>query len=460
MKPKHSFGLAVLAVVVALLAFRSAGWLVLLYPGLLTLAGRPLGGKSKLALSLAFGCLFAGVFYRWVLAFGALPWLGLIMVRGLPWGFYFLPQLVLSGLGKTSQRCNEIVGGALGLGLVSASLLAGLTGIDWETPAACLTVFPFSLHLLPWLGLTGFALLLGGLSHALLLGDRVWRSAALVVGVVWLGLCSLPTPKSGSMETLRVALVQPGWVQNEKWEESNRVEAAQRLLDLTAQAAQSEATLVVWPETAWPYLGMRRRFTNTRRIGKLARQLSVDMLVSSIELEDPDLPTSSWRNSVSLVKASGRFESEYQKRRLAPFAEYIPLPQGWEQSLRKREPFSQISRYTPGNGSAIVELSNGRKLGLMVCYESMTPSMASEMAEEVDFFVVVTNDAPFAHPEPSEAHFRSGILRALETGRPLLQASNTGVTGAIDGTGRVLERTKPGFSGPDVKLCNLELIAR
>jgi apolipoprotein N-acyltransferase len=206
---------------------------------------------------------------------------------------------------------------------------------------------------------------------------------------------------------------------------------------------------------------MRRRVTNTRRIGRAARKLKVDILASSIE-EVPDLdpettvlpvePASpDWLNSVSLVLASGKFTQHYEKRRLAPFAEHLPLPQSWQGQLRRVRPFSRISRFTPGVEPAVFTTTGGQRFATLICYESMTPDMAAEMAPQVDFLVVVTNDAPFDHSQANEAHFRSATMRAVETGKPVLQAANTGVTGAISGDGRILLRTPPGLSGPSVQ---------
>lgn len=439
---KRHLGLALASLVSAWGAFEVWGGLVLLYPGLLVEAGKGLSPAKRLALGLGWGLLFAGLTYRWVFRFGFWPWIALTLVRGLPWLLFFLPILVVE------RRKPELTAPAagLGLGLVSAALLAGPTGVDWETPAACLTSWPWLLKPLATIGLTGIAILVGGLSTGLVARSPV----AAGVLVAWVAL-TLLWPTSGQpTQTLKVALVQPGWAQNQKWEEANRQLAVDRLFQLTEEAAEQGAKLVIWPETAWPYRGMRKRFTNTRKIGKLARKLKIDLLVSSIEVDEDE----AWRNSVSQVGPDGAFKAEYQKQRLAPFAEYIPFH---DQNLRQYPLFAQISNYRPGDQSPLMSTVDGVRFAVMICYESMTPTMTAQVAPESDFLVVVTNDAPFAHQAPAEAHFRSAILRAIQSGRPVVQASNTGVTGVIDARGRVLTRTEPGFEGRAVELYNLEL---
>jgi apolipoprotein N-acyltransferase len=460
-------GLAALAA--GLAAFHGLGWCVLLYPALLTWALLGLPPKRRLALAALWGVIFAAAFYHWAGAYGLLPWLALSLARGLPWVLYPVPTLLLArsarpngplvasdaegpSPGRARLAPLDLVGGSLGLGLVSVTLLAGLTGVDWETPAGALTAWPTLLSPLRWVGLGTLALALGLLSHLLLsLHAKAALLGALLLGG-WLAVApTLARPATLNLP-LRIALVQSGIAQDQKWDETHRKLGADQLLAQTRAAAQEgDVQLVIWPETAWPYRGMRRRVTNTRRIGKAARQLKVDILASSIEEVPAEGSQENWLNSVSLVLASGKFSAHYEKRRLAPFAEYLPLPAAWQEPLRGLAPFSRISRYIPGESPTIFTTSGGSRFATLICYESMAPRMAAEVAAGVDFLVVVTNDAPFNHSPANEAHFRSAILRAVETGKPVFQAANTGVTGAISPNGTVLTRTEPGLSGPSVQ---------
>lgn len=454
---RRSKALALAALVAALAAFQGLPWLVLVYPALLSHSLVGLTGRAKVALSSAWGVLFSLGFYHWVGAYGVLPWIALGLARGLPWALYPLPELLWRrwrGEGEPQESrsldLTAILGGAVGLGLVSQALLLGITGVDWETPAALLTAWPWLLWPLPALGLAVMASVLGLVGHLLLSARRVPTLIGLALLPCWWFVTSALWESTGQRPPLKVALLQTGFAQDEKWDQDRRVQGVDKLLEETSKAAKMGAELVIWPETAWPYRGMRRRVTNTRRIGKVARNLKIDILASSIE-EVPERDDPDWLNSVSLVLSSGRFTEHYEKRRLAPFAEYLPLPQSWQKPVRSVEPFSWISRYTPGQQPTVFRTTSGHRFAVLICYESMTPSMASEMASEVDFLVVVSNDAPFRSSQANEAHFRSAILRSIETGRPVVQAANTGVTGAIASNGEVLIRTPVGFSGPNVQ---------
>ncbi len=419
------------------------GPLVLGVAGTLYRAQSGLSPLRRWALCTVWGLVFAAAFYSWAILYGWLPWIALVAVRGLPWGFFFVPSFILE------RRGGGWVGGALasgfGYALVSLTLLLGITGADWETPAATLASWPWTLALLPWLGLVGMSLTLGLLSGLCILGGK--KGCALAAGLLsLLALMSYLLYSRGPerLPEVPVALIQTGWTQDVKWDQENVMQARDRLFELTEEAAEEGARLVIWPETAWPVQGMRRRLTDTRKIGKLARRLKVELLASSIEDSE-----NGWYNSVSQVLPTGKFGEDYQKRRLAPFAEYIPLPQSTQTTLREMEPFSFISPYLPGERDVVFK-GEGYSYAVLICYESMTPWPAAG-AGEVDFLVIVTNDAPFQVEWAKEVHFRSAVLRAIENRVPVLQAANTGVTGVISSRGKVFARTDPGYSGPAVK---------
>lgn len=392
-----------------------------------------------------WGVGFALVFYGWAYAYGWLAWFALVAVRALPWGVFGLFSHLLEKRESSSALQHAVACGA-GYALVTYLLLLGITGADWETPLAALTPWPWLLSFLPWTGLVGGSFCLGLLSWLLCSAERKTIAAGLGAVLLFVAASTLLYSRTESREVdLQIALLQTGWSQDVKWDRDNVGAGQSRLLEMTTEAAEKGARLVIWPETAWPVRGMRRRFTDTRKIGRLARKLKVEVLASSIE-EGPN----GWYNSVSQVLPSGAFEAEYRKRRLAPFAEYIPLPREHQFTLREMKPFQSISPYLPGE-ELVVFQSDQLSYGVLICYESMTPWPARELAQQVDFLVVVTNDAPFLADWPKEAHFRSAVLRAIENRRPVYQAANTGVTGFINSKGSIITRTQRGFSDPVVK---------
>lgn len=426
-----------LSLLAFLAAFHVWGPFILLGPGLLANAARGASPKQSALIGLVFGLSFAALFHLWSLTYGLLPWLGLILARGLPW-------LVFTLLCATKRPGLEVSAG-FGLAGTSWLLLAGITGNDWEQPMAALAPYPQLLSTLPWLGLVGSAFLIGLASSLLLGGTKQGRISGFSLLIIWTVVSLLLYPQEGRLAKTDICLIQTGWAQDEKWDKNGREEGIDRLFELTTLAQQEGAELVVWPETAWPNRAMRRRPSDSRAVGKLARRLKVNLLASSIEEKSEN----DWHNSVSQILPSGRFHQEYVKVRLAPFTEYLPLPEGIETFLRGFPPFNQISKYVPGKESSVFQIGQER-FAIMICYESMEPALSRSLATQVDFFVVMTNDAPLQTHFAKEFHFRSAILRAAATRTPVYQASNNGVSGIIDHRGAVYRRTEKDFSGPTV----------
>ena len=441
-RPK--IGLALLALLLLEFAFHGYGGLIFLVPALLWASFRELPTRRCLLYSTLWGMCFAGTFYLWVLSYGWLAWIGIVLVRGLPWVLFLFPSVLWEQFADRTPL-KDVFSAAAGYFLVTGALLLGPTGNDWETPIGALCQWPWFLASLPWIGLTGSAFLIGLVSVSMILKNRSCFILGTATAVLWALLNTWMFSATLHEPTLfesPIAVVQTGWSQEKKWDESSRKEAIERLFELTETAAEQGAKLIVWPETAWPYHGMRRRPSDTRAVGRLARRLEVDILASSIESKEED-----WFNSVSQVLSTGRFHLEYRKTRLAPFAEYLPLPKNWEDNFRTRQPFQQIGRFVPGDES--VPFDHGeRRFGVLICFESMVPGPTKSLSTQVDYFVVVTNDEPLLWPEPKEAHFRSAILRAAEFRKPFVQASNTGVSGFVDARGTVLMRSGHRENGP------------
>lgn len=436
------------------------GLVVLLYPGFLVLALRQLGPKQRFLCCLGWGLAFSSIFYVWALDYGLSAWLALTVARGLPWLvfplFGWLIERHAESIKDSELSCRilEACAYGSGLALVSWLQLIGITGVDWETPAGGLVDFPTLLAVLPWTGLVGLAFLIAVVS---VLGSQnrvTSRILALAVLVSWFVTGALLQKEPKPLE-VTVALVQTGWSQEQKWDKDTRETAKDRLLALTEGAADNGAELVIWPETAWPYQGMLRRPSDTRKIGKLARQKKIDIIATSIEVRD-DGGKERWLNSASLIHSTGKIGERFDKLRLAPFGEYIPVSAAWEETLRTFRMFSRISPFIPGEEELIFKTKSGLRFAVLICYESMTPARAHRLKGQVDFLVVSTNDSPFSSRIAREAHFRSAILRAVESGVPVLQSANTGVTGWINSQGRVQSRTNPGFLGPCVQYARPE----
>ena len=129
----------------------------------------------------------------------------------------------------------------------------------------------------------------------------------------------------------------------------------------------------------------------------------------------------------------GRVLGNYNKVHLVPFGEYVPF--------QKYLPFlGKISQatgnYTGGRIGKILELDD-RKIGVLICYESIfAPLARKQTARGADYLVVMTNDAWFGRTSAPYQHFSQAVLRAVENRRTLIRAANTGLSGIILPSGR------------------------
>ena len=242
-------------------------------------------------------------------------------------------------------------------------------------------------------------------------------------------------------ESLKVGIVQPNMERGVRWDPRFSEMSLAKLETGTLLASQEGARLVVWPETAVPYRDFLRNPNLTMRIGMLARTCSSYIVVGSIEMEH-DAANHTY-NSASLVTPDGAFEGRYDKQRLVAGGEYLPF-ENW---LRPFSIFNRVMRFLPGKLDGIFTMKEPKrpiKLGLLICFESMVPYLPLRRTEKgADILVVPTNDGWFGENSALVHHFEMAMMRAVESGRPVVQSGNTGISGAVDAYGRLLARTLP-----------------
>ncbi len=264
-------------------------------------------------------------------------------------------------------------------------------------------------------------------------------TAAAVIGVWLYGLSQLHLPPS---ERLTVGIVQANIDQAHKWDAAYRVETLNRYRRLT-DAVRSGSDLILWPEAATPFVfeqepGYRALVT------AMTRDAGVPLLFGSPALRRQDDGTPYLLNSAYLLDRSGDVAGRYDKQHLVPFGEYIPL---------KRVLFFLdklvvgIGDFQPGPGPTLLSWARGpdrrpARFGVAICFEVIFPDLVRRLAREgADFLVTITNDAWFGNTVAPHQHFGMVVFRAVENRMAFARAANTGVSGLIDPTGRMLTAT-------------------
>lgn len=242
----------------------------------------------------------------------------------------------------------------------------------------------------------------------------------------------------GPGQRFTAGVVQNSMGRDVRWNPEYAQLALDKLNRLTCAAAEQGARLIVWPETAIPFRDFRRLPKLTLSVGMLGLTTHSWLIVGSIEKVGDEQEHT--LNSASLISPEGGFEGRYDKQRLVPGGEYLPL----EKWLRPFKIFDPVMRYVAGPESLGVFSCPSLKIrpGMLICFESMVPYLAAQRVRDgADVLVVATNDGWFGENSAIVHHFEMAIFRAVEQGRPMIQCGNTGISGLIDERGRVLRET-------------------
>jgi len=226
--------------------------------------------------------------------------------------------------------------------------------------------------------------------------------------------------------------------QDAKWNPQFRDPIIDRYIDLSRQAVGGGAQLVIWPEASTPfYFEMDSALAEPVR--RLAAQARTPFLIGSDDVEragngHPDR----YYNAAVLVGADGRSRATYRKMRLVPFGEYVPF----KRLLFFVGPLVEaVSDFSAGDDPVVFD-AEGTRFSVAICYEAVYADMARTfVARGAELLTTITNDAWFGRSSAAYQHFEQAGLRAVEQGRYLVRAANTGISGAIDPYGRVIART-------------------
>ena len=254
-----------------------------------------------------------------------------------------------------------------------------------------------------------------------------------------------PVRPRPSDEVLKVGVVQPNVDQDIRWDRGTAERIQRDLEDQTRALCRADRPVVVlWPESASPFAwSFNAAFRE--RVQRLCRELDVAILMSTVWSDAPGDENAPYYNAALLVTKDGPVLPPYYKQRLVPFGEYVPLAP----ILRMIKPISRAvpGGFTPGAATVLLSLGTWR-LGGAVCYEVVYPWIArAEARAGADVLFTLTNDAWYGRAGAQRQHWQAAVLRAVETGRPLVRAAVTGISGAVEPDGRVLVSLPAGRKG-------------
>jgi apolipoprotein N-acyltransferase len=256
---------------------------------------------------------------------------------------------------------------------------------------------------------------------------RVVSVAALVLAVG--GLLRWIDWGAPAGNPVRVALLQGNVAQELKWRDEVRTKT---LLDYRRMIFEASARVVVLPETALPAFFDQVPEDYLESIRAHARATGKEVLMGIVEREQRGGEFDYYNTVLRLVAP----RQAYRKRHLVPFGEFIPPGFRFVLAVLKI-PLSDFA--TGGRGQAPID-AGGTSFGVAICYEDIFGEEVIEQLPRAQALLNVSNDAWFGNSFAADQHLQSSQMRALETSRWMVRATNTGVTAAIDEKGRVVSR--------------------
>jgi apolipoprotein N-acyltransferase len=424
------------------LAFPPAGiWpiaLVALAPFIWALWGsRPARGAL---LGLVFGLVFFGATLYWILRFGEMAWVALVLLSALaPVAVGFLAPLVL----RAEWPLRSAVGVAA-LWTVTEWIrgLVPFGGFTWGSVGISQVDDPSLLRLASVTGAVGITFAVVLINACLV---AVWRSrdlpgrlvpVAVAVGVALVPF-AVPFPVA-SGPTVDIAAIQVDTrVPAGTTAAEQDVIVAEGHVDqhLTLADDPDPPDLILWGEGALDPVAAADEVTMEQVRAAIAT-VGIPTVVGAV-VRDPD---GSETTSTLFFDGAGRQIGRYDKTHLVPFGEYVPLRErlGFIQAI-DQIPVDRI----PGETLAPIEIPGLPPFATPICFENAFPAITRAAVEAgATFLVVPVNNASYGFTAASEQHLQMSRMRAVELGREIVDAAITGVSAFVGTDGQVSARTE------------------
>ncbi|MCK5877303.1 MAG: apolipoprotein N-acyltransferase [Candidatus Marithrix sp.] len=232
---------------------------------------------------------------------------------------------------------------------------------------------------------------------------------------------------------IKVALIQGNIPQEFKWLSGFQLPSMQRYLELSQ--SQRDADLIIWPETAIPLFYHEIPSYAPGFLEELSREHlehKTDFLIG-VPLMKTD---GTYYNTVMSFSDKPSF---YYKNHLVPFGEYIPLQVIFGNLFKLLN--IPMSEFSSGAAQQVPLTSVNHSVGISICYEDAFGDLIRNSLPEAKLLVNVSNDAWFGDSIAPHQHLEIARMRALETGRYLLRATNTGISAVINNKGKVIAQS-------------------
>ncbi|HEY7864389.1 MAG TPA: apolipoprotein N-acyltransferase, partial [Psychromonas sp.] len=319
-----------------------------------------------------------------------------------------------------------------------------LTGFPWAYLGYSHADTPL-VGLAPVLGVQGITLAIMVICGALtlLIQKQKIGLSLTVIGALLISAFILQKQQyTTAQPEINVSLVQGNIDQNEKWKKDQLSPSLQKYVALSERALDSQPELIIWPESAIAALEVNvQEFLQPLSVNLAARNKT---LITGII--GYDLKTDNYYNSIitlgKLPKRQGyslQSGNRYQKHQLLPIGEFVPF----ETLLRPLAPYFNLPMSSFQRGAQVQNnlQTEQASLAAAICYEIAFPELLRKnIGEKTGIILTISNDAWFGNSIGPDQHLQIARMRAIEFARPLLRATNNGVTAIFDASGNELGR--------------------
>lgn len=326
-----------------------------------------------------------------------------------------------------------------------------LTGFPWNLPGETWRAGSWPSQAAALVGAYG----LTWITLAIAAAPAVWRegrAGRVALGVAAAGLAGLygygailqSRPLLEGPPT-RVRIVQANIAQDLKWDSVRFSQIVESYVSLTAAPYEGRpADVVVWPEGAIPaavndYLApgswVRQAIAFSLRPGQI-------LLIGGYRYEGSADKPVYYNSMIAVRRGAGDLElvGIYDKHRLVPFGEYLPA-EGLLTAIGFKSLAHLADSFTSGPRPAPLRLSRDLLVQPLICYESLFPGLAKPN-RDVAALINISNDAWFGVTSGPLQHLNLASYRAIESGKPILRVTPTGVSAMIDARGRIVGGTR------------------
>ncbi|MEK6335300.1 MAG: apolipoprotein N-acyltransferase [Acidobacteriota bacterium] len=436
---------------------------VALVPLMILLAQTPKAGRAFL-LGWAWGVIFyygshwwltyPMIHYGHISAWVAYPLLALPVVL-----VAIFPAMFCVFLSRLIDRFGPAMLFAAPLIWVSLDWVRyEVTGLVWNALGYSQAFHPVLIQTARWGGVYAvtFVLVMTNCAIVLLLRRRLKLGiAGIILVAASVVLASFGARRSPPLETTRSAsgvaiAIQPNVPMEMADEVSQMKSLRERHLSMSKatlgdlengvaldRSMPNLPRLVIWPESPMNFTYSRDSELRNA-LASFAQTNRTAILLNSLEPAGKD----GSHNSAILVNEEGRISAQYDKIRLMPFGEYVPLPRWLPGASSVR---GIVGDFTPGSSYTLMPLGDLRA-GVFICIEAAHPAIAGTFTRNgAEVLINISNDGYLGPTPVMRQHLSNAIFRAVENNRPLIRVTNSGLSAYIDANGWVWNQT-PGFA--------------